>query len=202
MTDFSDIKAGVQLITNRPDKAALEANKINGAIRMISLSGEYWRDLQEVTLGSAEGVVASAYVQSLTLPARLRKTVYVAYPDTANKPHINGKSIDEIVIKGGADLNDIYYMSNTLLHIRHTELTSQFLFGYYEYPALLSLDTDTNWILDLMPELVIDLASTLTLNSIGNRENANLVQALASGELALMVQDAIASHQQSVASGR
>jgi len=199
---FSSIKTAVANITNRPDKADLEAQKINAAVRLISLSGEFWRDLQEVTLGSADGIVATTYTQSITLPARFRKTAYVAYPDTANDPHIEGLGIEEIATKVGAGKTDIFYMSGTLLHIRNSELSSTFLFGYYEYPAALVADTDTNWILELMPELVTDLAATLSLNAIGNRENANMVQAIASGELALLVADVINSHEQNVSSGR
>jgi len=202
MTDFSDTKALVQAITNRPDLAALEANKINAAVRMISLSGKYWRDLQEITLGAAEGVSPTAYIQSLAIPSRLRHTVYLAYPDAANNPTISSKDITEIITKEGAALTDLYYMSGALLHIRHSVLTPTFLMGYYEYPVALVADGDTNWILELMPELVADLAASLALNAIGNKDNATLVNTIAGGELSILVADTLDKHNLSISNGR
>jgi len=202
MTDFSDIKADVAAITNRPDKADLEASKINAAVRLISLSGKYWQDLQEVTLEVADGIVATAYVQSITLPARFRHVLYVSYADPANNPHIKPLSAESIVLKKTADDTNICYTSGSLLHIRNSVLSSTLLFGYYSYPAAMAADTDTNWIIELMPSLVADLAATLVLTSIGNTENANLVQAVANGQLGILVKDAMDSYEANVDTGR
>ena len=78
----------------------------------------------------------------------------------------------------------------------------QTLWGYYTYPARLTVPTDTNWVLQLMPDLVIDWASQFVLQSLGDLERARGTGDLASTQLSVFIDEILRRTNTSVETGR
>lgn len=168
-------------ITNRE---AYVRDKVNQIIRYISASGHFWRDVQETTIGSADGVDAAAKVQSIAISSLVRKLIYLRYTDEDETTQIKCIDLRDLVGRENCiHMDNVAYVSGSSLHIKHSILTPSFNIGYYSHPAHFltdgSEDTESNWITDLVPGLVIDLASSYLLNLKGDKEDANGMASMA-----------------------
>jgi hypothetical protein len=195
MATCGEIVADVQLIVPVPERESLIRKKVNGAIRFISSSGYFWRDIVESTIGAVEGVDATALTQSITITTEVRKLIYVQYPTyTEEEDKITCLELDAIKKRELCQaLNNVAYLSGTKLHIRHTKLSSAFNLGYYTNPAPFATDGSedalSNWITDLASDLVVDLTSSYILNLIGNNEDSKRIGDLTGAMRGVYVQD-------------
>jgi len=185
MATYGEIVTNVLDVVPRPDKEELIRNKINQAIRFISNSGYFWRDIVESTIGVSEGLDADANIQAIPITSTTRKMIYIQYPDTDETTKFTLLELASAVKRQNcALLSDIGYLSGSNLHIRNSILTSTLNIGYYTNPANFatdeSEDDDTNWILDLAPGLVEDVAAAYILNLIGDNEDSKNISNLAS----------------------
>lgn len=182
MGTYGEAVADVLEIVPRPDKDSLIRSKLNGAIRYISTSGLFWRDIVETTIGAADGVDDTVNIQSIPITTAVRRMVYVQYPtytdedDRITLVDLESLQKRELCTK----LGDIAYLSGSALHIRNgTRLTATFNIAYYTNPVNFATDgtedDNTNWILELAPELVVDLTATYVLNLIGDNEDSKRI---------------------------
>lgn len=199
MATYGDIIAEVALIIPRPELDDIIRTKINQTIRYISAAGKFWRDIEEVTIGSADGVDALANIQTIPITNLVRSLVYVQYPSAVEKPpQILCLELSDLKRRNDcALLGDVAYLSGTTLHIRNSTLSSTFNLAYYTHPAYFltdgTEDGNSNWITDLAPGLVVDMAAAYILNLKGDNEDSARISQLASLMQASYIRDFVSS---------
>ena len=201
MATFAEIYDNIQSIVERPHLQTFIESRINGAINLISCSGNYKDDLVETTLESIEGISPTAYTQTVPLPDRFRSTLYVDYPDPTGKQVLEPLSVNDIGHRAVRYKSNVYYVSGSLLHIKHDVQTPIFLFGYFNYPAPLS-GAQSNWITTRFPWLVEEIVIAAIRVVNGDVEAAAYLDRLNKQEMGIWLQDALRSEQLTVGAGR
>lgn len=175
--NYGELIAEVLLIVPNPEWETLIRSKINQTIRYIAGSGDYWKALQEVTIDDTDGVDAAASIQAISTPTDFRSLLYVQYPDTISSDLIQVNDVKSALhLHQCAKDSNIAYVSGSYIRIKNTTLSPSFSLGYYSYPADLSADTDTNWITQDVPGLVIDFVTAYILNLRGDNEDSKRIQ--------------------------
>lgn len=197
MSTLAEIYAEVLEIVPQPDKDLLIRRRINAAINFISKSGHYWRDQEETTVGTGDGVDDTALVQAIPITTAQRKFFYVKSSNTDEKPIdlIDAAMLIQTDCKG---IIPIAYVSGSTLHIKHEQLTSEFALGYYTSPTPFALDgaddAQSNWITELVPELVVDVAAAYILNIIGDTEDSKRITEMSAVLRGTYIRDFVDSH--------
>jgi len=180
--------------TGKPQKEASIRRRINSIIRMISISGHYWPDRVETT----QTFSAKATAFSFATPTRFRSVDYLTY---SNGRHLDRKEPSSIKRLPDGEA-DVYYLAGGNILVKCAESTDTLLFGYWTYPADLTKDADTNWILERLSTPVIDLTSQSILGMLGSTTEKDFIGRLAQAELNIMVTDILRDATSTVISGR
>lgn len=211
---FSELIDQAATLTVRPDKEGLIAQKINAVIRTISLSGTYWKDLVEEILSDHSDWDPDSNTQTLTLPTRFRKPAYIERDLSAINPstgRLESRQTQGLLYnrvdprstkREGRLVPNAYYMSGANLLLRQEVAGERVIWGYYAYLPRLVAPEDTNWVAELMPDLIIDWASQFVLASLGDRDRTNGVASLAQFQLSVFVDEMIRDTDASVETGR
>lgn len=211
---FSELIDQTATLTVRPDKEGLIAQKINSVIRTISLSGTYWKDLVEEVLSDHPDWDPDSNVQTLALPSRFRKPAYIERDLSSINPstgRLESRQTQGLLYnrvdprstkREGREIRNAYYMSGANLLLRQEVQGERVVWGYYAYLPRLVGPSDTNWVAELMPDLIIDWASQFVLASLGDRDRTNGVAALAQFQLSVFVDEMIRDTDASVETGR
>jgi hypothetical protein len=212
--NFSELIDAVADLTVRPDKEGLAAQKINAVLRTISISGTYWPDLVEEVLSDHPDFNPTQNVHTLALPDRFRKPAYIERDLSAINPSTgrlesrmtHGLTYNRVTPKTtkreGREIRNAYYMSGANLLLRQEVAGERVLWGYYAYQPRLVSPSDSNWITEKMPDLIIDWASQFILASLGDRDRTAGVAALAQFQLSVFVDEMIQDSDVSVETGR
>lgn len=196
MATYGEVIAEIGLIIPKPGLDDLVRAKVNQAIRFISTSGYFWRDIVESTIGAPEGVNTAGKIQSIPITSAIRRMLYVQYSDSDTKIQlVNLEALKKR--ETCAALQNVAYLSGSALHIRHTELTATFNISYYTNPVVLATDgsddTETNWVLDLAPGLVVDVTAAYVLNIVGDNEDSKRISDLAAMMRSTYIRDFMSS---------
>lgn len=181
MSTCGEILTNILDIVPKPEKEDLIRNKMNQAIRFISTSGYFWRDILETTITSVEGVDATANIQTIPITTAVRKLVYVQYPNEDDR--ITCLTLEELKDREQCThLQNVAYLSGSSLHIRNAKLSASFNIAYYTNPVNFAVDgsedDDTNWITELAPGLIEDLTAAYVLNLVGDNEDSKRISDL------------------------
>ncbi len=195
MSTCGEMLTNILLVVPNPEKETLIRAKMNQIIRFISSSGLFWRDIEETTLGSAEGVDAAAITQAIPTGVDVRRLIYCKYPSTI--PYNIDIANLESLIENCDSMGDVAYLSGAYLHIRNSHLSSEFNVGYYTNPDNFAVDgtddDETNWITELAPGLVEDLTAAYILNLIGEKEDSKRITDLATTLQSTYIRDFVMS---------
>lgn len=201
-------------MTVRPDKEDLIRQKINAVVRMISLSGTYWRDLVEEVLSDHPDFKTNTNIQTLALPARFRKPAYIERDLSAinmttgflESRITNGLVYNRVdprsTRREGRNVPNAYYTSGSNLLLRQEIGGEKVIWGYYQYPARMVAPNDSNWITELMPDLVTDYAGQFVMASLGDRDRTAGLAALAQVQLSVLIEDMLRDVDAYVGTGR
>jgi len=212
--EFGELIDQVAVLTVRPDKEGLIQQKINSVIRTISLSGTFWPDLVEEVLSDRTDFDASVNVQTIALPTRFRKPAYIERDLASINPSTgrmesrmtHGLTYNRVDPKStkreGREIRNAYYLSGSNLLLRQEVAGEKVNWGYYVYPARFDSPSDTNWIAELMPDLIIDWASQFVLSSLGDRDRTAGVAILAQTQLSVFIDEIIRDTDVNVETGR
>lgn len=179
--NYGEAVAEVLNIIPLPNKEPLIRSKINQMIRFIAGTGDYWKALEEVTITSADGVDPAAYIQAIPVDSLFRSLLYVQYPESVSTKEIKVQHIKDLLhLQKCQKADDTAYVSGSNIRIKHSVLTDEFNIAYYVFPAEFATDGSedalTNWILESIPGLVIDLTAAYMLNLNGDNEDSNRIQ--------------------------
>jgi len=223
--NFGELKEEVIDGTVRPDRERQVRRAINSVIRSISLSGNYWRDLREEVLSEDPAYIAQKgqAVKNIPLPERFRKPAYIRREVQSNQRLAaiaagavgggqlaghHGSSLEynlirpnQVKAEGRLVLNS-YYLSGDSILLNQNIIDEVLLWGYYTYPIRFTDPKDENWISIVMPDLIIDWASTYLLATLGDRDRTAGFQALQTTQLSIFVDEAIRDHEMTVEVGR
>lgn len=192
MSTYGEIIEEVLDIVPFPDRESLIRKKVNQVIRYISGTGDFWRALQEVTIGADDGVEAAEYIQEIPIASTLRALLYVRYPESVANTLTAGQNLPIIKVRSPKDMLDLQkcakdddtaYLSGEKLRIKHTYLSSTFHLGYYSFPDSFNTDgTDddaSNWITEAVPGLLVDITAAYILNIVGDTEDSARITSIA-----------------------
>lgn len=184
MATYGEMVNEVLAIIPRPGQESLIRSKINQIIRYVAGSADFWKALNESTIGSADGVDAATYIQAIQVDTEFRALLYVRYPSTVSTNHIKVMDVKDVMhLQKCQQDDDIAYMSGGYLRIKNSVLTDEFDIGYYEYPEAFltdgTEDNNTNWITLAVPGLIIDLTVAYLLNLNGDNEDSKRAKDMA-----------------------
>lgn len=211
---FAELTDSVLTMTVRPDKEDLARQKINAVLRTISISGTFWPDLVEETLSDHPDWQSDSNIQTLALPDRFRKPAYIERDlsqinittGRLESRQTHGIAYNRITPrttrKEGREIRNAYYMSGKNLLLRQEVAGEAVIWGYYAFQPRLINPDDSNWITELMPDLIIDWASQFLMASLGDRDRTNGLAALAQLQLSVFVDEMLTDTEASVEVGR
>lgn len=211
---FDELVDAVLDLTVRADKDRLARQKINSVIRAISMSGAYWPDLVEAVLSDHTDFSLTNNIHSLSLPTGFRKPAYIERDLTAINPSTgrlesrmtSGLRYNRVNPKStkmeGREIRNAYYLSGSNILLRQEVAGEKVIWGYYIFQPRLIAPADTNWITELMPDLVIDWASQFVLASLGDKDRTAGVANLAQLQLSIFINDILNDTEASVETGR
>jgi hypothetical protein len=164
--NFSEVVDEVVRITKRPDKILDTRREVNAAINFCCADSDFARDRVEDTFE----IESDAYAGNIALSefTRFRKI-------DAIRPSGRNKLLDFLepnrIFNGGRESTDVYYIAGTQLNYKLCALDSELIIAYYSYPAVLT-GTQTFWLLDVSPFMIIDKAAAQIFTNIGEANDA------------------------------
>lgn len=174
--DFGTIATNVATRLIRPDKEDEIKDAINDAIEYCTVNGSFSADLVESSVAVDSTVYSQSIVISTTF-TRFRKIKYLK-PDGYNKL-LGWRDPARVFDDKGNECNDVWYRAGDNIVINLSTLVDTVYYGYYQFPARLTLDADTHWMLDYMYSAIFNYACADIWESIGNAEEASRYRAMA-----------------------
>lgn len=180
--NLGDMKDWVVRTVKRPEKRDDQIqDAINAAIEYAITRGDFVNDLAEVDVAISSSVYSQSIVISTSF-TRFRKIKYLR-PSTY-KRYLNWRDPSRIFNQDGCEATDVWYRAGDNLVFNLSVLQSVMKVGYYQYPAFLTQDSDTQWTMDQMPSCIHDLACWRTFEQIGNESESSRFFNIASKYLA------------------
>jgi hypothetical protein len=161
--NFTEALNEVIAKTKRPDKSAESASALNRAILFYSLKGEFPQDMVE------DSIPIDATLYGATIPldfvTRFRKFVYIKRP--SHLGYLTPIGADKVMTPTHTIQKDVYFIAGNNFTYVLKSLSPSLEIGYFQTPAILS-DTDTCWLLDVIPWAIIDKAAGSIFQAIGD----------------------------------
>lgn len=165
--NFTEAVNEVIAITKRPDKIGAIQREVNAAINFFCLEADFARDRTEQTIAiSAASYAGNIAMSDLT---RFRKVDCLRYADR-NK-FLSLLDPKYIFTKEGCEITDVYYIAGSQINYKLANLSSSLLIAYYSFPPILA-GTETFWLLDVSPYMVIDRVASKIFANIGDDASA------------------------------
>jgi hypothetical protein len=181
MALWDDLITEIYTLTNRPDLVAETALALRQSVRLAHKSGKYWRDLQETIVP----VDANLQVQEVDIPSYMPQFRAIALFQSVNNELTEFKSvtIDDLLDSDGYFRTNVYWGMGTALRIRARNPEAQYKLTYYKYPVVFPTAGFNSWMVDEHSDLLILMAATNVLASVGEQEIKGRLETLAAGEL-------------------
>jgi hypothetical protein len=172
--NFTEIVNEVSSITKRPDKVVDIRREVNKAINFFCVEGTFARDRDEllVTLD------ANLCAQSIPLNqfTRFRKVEAIIVP--YRKKPLDPTDPTKLFTKDGCDLRDAFYLAGDSINISLSQTSATCKVGYFKYPQIFT-GTDTFWLMEVSPFMIIDRAASTIFFNIGDDASGKYHKGLA-----------------------
>ena len=167
---FSEAVAQVQEMVKRPDKALSIKREINSAISLYCLDNRFSQDFAEQSIS----INPSEYSQNFALSTMTRWREFRYIKRGGTKKFLE-KFSDAELLKGCFD-RDKYYIAGNAVVISMIETASTLDVGYWRYPPTLTgaQNSDSFWLLDIAPYMIIDKAAANIFKQIGQEKDWQL----------------------------
>ena len=170
----------------RPEKEDEAIDEVNAAIELATITGNFAFDLVEGTVVLDGTVYAQSLVLATAFP-RFRKMKY--FRPASYTRYVDQMDPSRIFDDNGRECTDKYYIAGLNIVFKLTEYQTSAYYGYYTYPAILSLDADTHWMLDRMQACIRNLALAPLFAGIGNDAESARMQAMGMAQLLAHIND-------------
>lgn len=170
--NFTEVVDYVVSITGRPDKRAAIQKAVNHRMALLSSVGDFARDLNEVLVDTQ----GKDYAFSLPLSTFTRFRKFKAIKPANRNLYLAPASPDTIFIKG-KEVLDSYYVAGDQVNIRLAAMSPGILAAWFMHPGVLS-GTDTNWMLETVPYVIIDGAAASVFKEIGDDQSFRIQEEL------------------------
>lgn len=182
--NFSQVVQAVLDITKRPDKQTDTERAVNAALSFLCLKEKFAQDLVEGSISINPALYGDTIsIASLT---RFRHFKYIKLPQVLG--YLNRIGSDKIFTPGGTMQSNCYYTAGTNLTYILSTLASSLEIGYYVYPPILTAN-ETHWMLDMIPQVIIDHAASKVFQLIGDDSSMKTHLAIATDAYNVMVRD-------------
>jgi hypothetical protein len=175
--------------TKRPDLVIETAQHLKMATRIAHKSGKFWRDLQKVVISA----LPLDQVQEITLESvapRLR--AISSLTSTANeRVEYDPIAADDLLDVDGYLRTNVYWGFGATLQVRAAAPESSLTLRYFQYPIVATPSTYNSWIANEHSDLLVNLAASNLLASVGEQEIAGRVSAMAALQLQDLKEDNI-----------
>lgn len=183
--NFAEAVAQVLSITKRPDKDADAQLAVNAAISYFTLKGTFPKDLTETSLTIDSTVYGDTLDLSLLL-TRFRRFKYVKAPGVQG--YLKYLDSDKIFTPSGYTQKNVYYIAGSNMTYILSALAASLEVGYYQYAPNLS-GTDTHWLLDISPSMILDKAAARVFRAIGDDSSFRLHEGYAADAYKVLQND-------------
>ena len=176
---FDEVVDAVLGLVKRPDKLIAIQNAVNAQLKRCVLKTSFSHDLIETSIPIDDSVYSQTIdLSQLNVPlVRFRKWKYLRLLGVLG--YLNPVDTQNVFVPGGFTQTDSFYMVGTNLTILTSSLSNTLLVGYYQYAPTLS-GSQTHWLLDICPEILINKAAADVFNAIGDQAASKYY--LATGE--------------------
>lgn len=161
--NFTEAVTEVVSITKRPDKQKDIEREVNKAINFYCIEANFARDRDEITLPLDANLFAQSVALSQFTRFRKVEALYLPY----SKDPLTETDPAKIVSACGKDLLDVFYVGGDNLHIKQSQQAASVRVSYFKYSPVLT-GTDTFWLLDVSPYMIIDKAASAIFFNIGD----------------------------------
>lgn len=167
--NFAEALAEVIRITARPDKVVDATRYLNQAISYCVLKGNFPKDRVEGSL-AINGTLFGDTV-SISALVRFRRFTYIK--PAGVRFYLTRMEADKIFTPKNQMQVNTYYLSGTNLTYILSTLTTSLEYEYLSYPLVLDdIVNTTHWLLDMIPEAIINLAAAKVFSRIGDEQAA------------------------------
>lgn len=174
--NFGDAINTVVGITKRPEKLAETKAAINRAIELYVKAANWAADLVELSVDIDPNLYAQSFIIADEL-TNFRKICYISPFETTK--YLTFVAPDKIFQPDGCEQINAWYRAGGRIVFKLGTLNSKLNVGYYRYWSYLINNTDTHWMLDVMPSVVTDKAISEIFDSIGADSEARRYAAYA-----------------------
>lgn len=183
--NFSQVVQAVVSVTKRPDRLVDAERAVNSALSFFCLKGKFNQDIVEASIP----IDPTLYGDTISLISlqRFRHFKYIKVPGVLG--YINQIGSDKIFTPGSIMQRDCYYVAGTNLTYILSTLSQTLEVAYYVYPAVLSDPDATHWMMDMIPQAVIDKAASDIFKVIGDDNSMKMHLSLAMDAYNVMVRD-------------
>lgn len=169
--NFGEIVDDVIVQTGRPNARDKIRSTVNRTVERVASSGYFPMALVEIT---EESVQFNSLVYNWALPVRFRAISYIK-PSADSVTYYEHINVDQRLRRDCYG----YYVSGTVTRIKAKTLPANEIqdlaIGYYEKPARLVENADSNWITERLSYLLISIATAEQLAILGDsRSSAEL----------------------------
>lgn len=175
---YADLFAEIKLLSKRgdvDDKIAIYLRQTTMRAHRLDL---FWRDIVEVNLTFASSQSVTLDVSSQL--TRFRQIDYLRYYDplTGNLgTFLKMIAPSEILDDYNFYREDVWYMAGTNMQIRFLTVTAGARLAYFQNPDVNPL-TYNSWIMDELPDLLVQGTLAALYNGTGKQEEARAINKL------------------------
>lgn len=167
--NLGEMKDWVARDTKRPEKRDEQIqDAINAAIEFATTQGDFVADLVEGSVA----ISSSVYAQSIVIATAFTRFRKIKYLRPINYKRFLAWRDPSRIFDNECQAADVWYRAGGNIVFNLSSLQASMYFGYFQYPAWLTADTDTHWMLDQMRACIHDLTCWRVFEQIGNNEEA------------------------------
>lgn len=189
MATWAEMVAEIYERTKRPDLVSETAQHLKLATRTAHKSGKYWRDLQTAFITA----LPLDQVQEITLSTAAPRLRAVASLFSTANPKLEYDPItaNDLLDEDAYLRTNVYWGFGAVIRVRAAAPEAALTLSYYQYPVVTPEASYSSWVAEEHSDLLVNLASSSLLASVGEQEIARRIDALIVLQLADLQQDNI-----------
>ena len=172
MATFAEVVEGVRDYITNPSRDAAIRREVNNTLRYFSRTGSYTRDLREVLVSDLGG-------------DRVVDVPLSEFPRYRNLKWVRNRAASELFTlidpaSMGAECPGSYYVAGNLVRCKGRAPIHELQVGYYALPPTLYPGApETYWMLDVIPDAVIQYTVAVMQGILGDQQAQRTSQAIA-----------------------